>query len=221
MTPRCLIERCRSCVVALCVAACSAAPAAREGPNRAPPLLTVSTEAATAPVDPPLGDAGAAACEPFDMRNPACRGDPRACLEGLADCKCPSPPDVENPACWGTMPCPRVPDRRVRACWPRLPACPDVDHPDPDNPNCPASSVTGRVIKVEATGGDTLVTVGVGTAQGIAASWRATLLRGDSDDALLGGEVTILRVTARLTVGRAHMTVDALQANLRVRFERR
>jgi hypothetical protein len=187
----------------------------------------VSGDAGAAPddalVDDGLfGDAIAAVCEPFDVKNPACRGDPRECLNGTADCWCPNPPDVENPACWLKMPCPRVPDRRVRTCRAMFPACPDVDHPDPDNPNCPASLVMGRVIRAEATeSGDTLITVGVGTAEGIAASWRATLLRDDSDDVLPDGGLTILRVTTRVTVGKVRVTLDTVRANWRVRFDRR
>jgi hypothetical protein len=144
------------------------------------------------------------ACEPFDEWNPACRNDPRMCTLGHADCKCPTPPDANNPACWATMPCPSPPDRRVRACRSQLPPCPDP--PDDDNPNCPAGTVIGRVIAVDGR----LVTIGVGTAQGVTAAWSATLLARDSPDLLPDGDVRIVRIARVVTI----------RANPRVRFQR-
>ncbi|HEY4177872.1 MAG TPA: hypothetical protein VGM90_13590 [Kofleriaceae bacterium] len=159
-------------------------------------------------------------CEPFDVKNPACRSDPRMCTIGMADCKCPAPPDVANPACWGTMPCPNPPDRRVRACRQFMPPCPDNDHPDPRNPHCPEPRLTGRVLKSEQRGDrDLIITIGVGTEQGLSKNWKASLANGDTSDALPGGEITILRVERRMTVGVVHVDQPTLLANSRVRFD--
>ncbi len=82
--------------------------------------------------------------------------------------------------------------------------------------------MNGRVIGVKTmASGDTLITIGAGTAQDLTKHWRATLLSGDSDTALPGGEVTIVRVTRAMTVGTVHVTPDTVAANPRVRFERR
>lgn len=158
-------------------------------------------------------------CEPFDVRNPACRNDPRMCLNGMADCKCPSPPVADNPACWAVMPCPDPPDRRVRACWPKWPSCPDKEHPDPDNPNCPLPVTLGRVIAYQATDTEGVITIGVGSTQGVSVRWKARLLRGESSDPLPNGEITILRVTDRVTVGTVRLRREVVQANSRVRLD--
>jgi hypothetical protein len=75
----------------------------------------------------------------FDKNNPACRNVcPPNPPTGWPACKgkCPDPPDKENPACWATMDCPKPPDRRIRKCTARVfPKCPDINNPDPENPN--------------------------------------------------------------------------------------
>src|ERR1041384_2252146 len=90
----------------------------------------------------------------FDPKNPACKlicpatGAP----PGWPPCKdkCPTPPDVNIPACLATMPCPNPPNRAVKACGPaKFPKCPDPKAPDPANPNCDnikVPPVTARII---------------------------------------------------------------------------
>ena len=129
----------------------------------------------------------AATCERFDPRDPACRADCRH-----ADCKCPSPPDVDNPSCWAVMPCPNPPDRRVRACFPKFPSC-----PDPGNLHCPPTSTIARVIKVDSSDSSRFITIAAGQHEGVSMQWKGALLRGDSDEPLPGGEVTLIRVTPR------------------------
>ncbi len=212
-------------VVVLCLVACSAAPPAREVPTVTPPVPVVPADASAALDARIVEDAPVAAdvperCVVYDPKNYACR----MCTEGagVPNCPCPEPPDVEVPSCLVSMPCPAVPDRRVRSCRSKFPPCPDVDHPDPANPNCPPSVVHGRVIAVEVTKtGDTLIRVDAGAKQGISASWRATLLRDGSDDALPDGVVTIVRVTKWSTTVKVQVTVDVVKANPRIRFERR
>ncbi|MFT3697784.1 MAG: hypothetical protein QM831_31885 [Kofleriaceae bacterium] len=147
-------------------------------------------------------------CPVWDDKNPACRGSYKACEHGWADCVCKEP-DVNNPACWAVMACPNPPDRRVRACAPKFPACQE---------DCPVDPVFGRVLKVNEETDGTYIIIGVGQDQGLGKYWSATLLRGDSDEALPGGAIEILRVTKRETIGRVHADAATLQANQRVKF---
>ncbi|MBA3463488.1 MAG: hypothetical protein H0T46_26265 [Deltaproteobacteria bacterium] len=161
----------------------------------------------------------------FDPKNPACKMIcPKAgAPAGWPPCKdvCPTPPDINIPSCQATMPCPNPPDRRVKSCKPsQWPKC-NLAAPDPQNPNCDnakADPVTTRVLKYEVQGSDTILTIGAGTNQGIGKAWKATVLRGDSDAALSGGEVIIIRVDKGATVGKVRLTTDQVKANDRVKF---
>ena len=161
----------------------------------------------------------------FDPKNPACKlicpkaGAP----PGWPPCKdvCPTPPDINVPSCQATMPCPNPPDRRVKSCkktqWPKC----DLKNMDPQNPNCDdakADPVTTRVLKYEVQGSDTILTIGAGTNQGLSKSWKATVLRGDSDSPMSGGDITIIRVDKAATVGKVRLTTDQVKANDRVKF---
>lgn len=161
----------------------------------------------------------------FDPKNPACRNvcPKTGAPAGWPPCKdvCPTPPDINIPSCQATMPCPNPPDRRVRSCkksqWPKC----DLKSPDPQNPNCDdakADPVTTRVLKNEVQGSDTIITIGAGSNSGIAKGWRATVLRGDTDQPLSGGEVTIIRIDKAATVGKVRLTTDQIKANDRVKF---
>ncbi len=176
-------------------------------PERPPIAEPVVVDAATPDVafeEPLTTDA----CEPYDPTNPACRTDCRH-----ADCKCPSPPDVDNPSCWAVMACPNPPDRRVRACFTQFPSC-----QDPGNPHCPQTSTVARIIKVESSDRGRFITIAAGEHDGVSKRWRATLLRGDSDEPLRGGEVTLVRVAPRLTIGTVSVSEDVVRANTRVRL---
>ncbi len=100
------------------------------------------------------------------------------------------------------MPCPRVPDRRVRACRGQFPAS--------------VEPVLGRVLNSEEQNGATVITIGVGQAQGVSMAWKATLLRGESDDALVDGSIEIVRVAKHATLGKVHVPATTVQANQRV-----
>src|SRR3569623_1822287 len=162
----------------------------------------------------------------FDVKVPACKNvcPTSNAPPGWPACKgkCPDPPDVNNSACWNTMPCPNPPDRRVKACpkskWPK---CMDINNPDPQNPNCDdatAPPVTGRVIKTEIQQNDTIVTVAAGSDQGVSKAWKGHVLRGDSATPMDGGEVTVIRVGKRETIGKVHLTTDQISANPRVKL---
>ncbi len=159
----------------------------------------------------------------FDPKNPACRtvcptaGAPA----GWPACKgkCPDPPDPQNPACWDKV-CPNPPTSRAKACKMKdFPPC-DKSAPDPDNPKCSikANPVTGRVIKNEVQGSETLITIAVGEDQGVSKGWTGRVLRGDSDNPIDGGDVTVIRVGKRETIGKTRLTTDQISANPRVKL---
>ena len=158
----------------------------------------------------------------FDKNIPACKfvcpafGAP----PGWPACKgkCPDPPDVNNPACHATMPCPKPPDRRVRACLRPgvFPKCADINNPDPENPNCDnakADPVKARVIGNSVQGNATIITISAGKKQGVKLDWRGTVLRGDSDSPMVGGDVKIIRVDETRTIGRTKLTTDQISSN--------
>ncbi len=190
------------------------------GPQYDPAKLEVS--------DPPrLAEVPTAevACDEFtfDAKNPACKkicpqeGAPPnwpACKD-----KCPNPPDINNSKCWDTMPCPNPMDRRVKAC--KFPACPDPKQPDPANPNCDNATVdpvTARIIKNSIDGDSVLITVGAGATSGIGKGWHGTVLRGDSDSPLPGGDIVVVRVDKNIVIGKVKLTTDQVTSNPRVKF---
>lgn len=138
---------------------------------------------------------------------PACKG------------KCPDPPDPNNQACWDKV-CPNPPTKRAKACKiSQFPAC-DPSAPDPDNPKCDikAAPVVGRIIGNQVSGSEVLITIGVGSEKGVAKGWTGKVLRGESDSPLDGGEVTVIRVDKRATLGKVHLNIDQLEANGRVKL---
>jgi hypothetical protein len=161
----------------------------------------------------------------FDAKNPACRlvcpqvGAP----PGWPACKdkCPTPPDANVPACQATMECPNPPDRRVRKCKPVFPPCKDPRNPDPANPNCDnikIPPVIARIIGNNVQGSEVIITIGAGSNSGVQKNWGASVLRGESDQPLAGGDVTVIRVDKAVTVGKVRLTTDQLSANSRVRL---
>jgi hypothetical protein len=170
-------------------------------------------------------------CDPFkfDPQNPECRN---VCPDvgappGWPACKdkCPTPPNVELPACQRTMDCPNPPDRRVLKClaekqikWPK---CPDPRNPDPANPNCDnikIPPVIGRIIESKIQGNELIVTIGAGSNSGIASNWTARVLSGSGDSLLAGGDIKVVRVDKAVTVGKTKLTADQLLANPRVKL---
>jgi hypothetical protein len=162
----------------------------------------------------------------FDIKNPECKNvcPKTGAPAGWPACKdvCPTPPDINIPACLATMECPNPPDRRVRRCVAqKFAKCADPKNPDPNNPNCDnikVPPVIGRIIGNNVQGSDVIITIGAGTNSGIQKGWGAVVLRGDSDQPLAGGEVTVIRVDKGVTVGKVHLTTDQLSANSRVKL---
>ncbi|MBA3503725.1 MAG: hypothetical protein M4D80_38500 [Myxococcota bacterium] len=159
--------------------------------------------------------------EKFDKNIPACKSVCPAfgAPPGWPACKgkCPDPPDKENPACWATMECPKPPDRRIRKCKASVfPKCADIANPDPDNPNCDnakADPVKARVIGNSVQGSDTVIVISAGKKQGVKVDWKGSVLRGDSDSPMVGGEVTITSVGETRTTARTKLTTDQVGAN--------
>jgi len=160
----------------------------------------------------------------FDIKVAACKG---VCGPGAPPnwpgCtgKCPTPPDPANPVCQKTMDCPTPPDRKFARCAGKFPKCPDPKNPDPNNPNCDnikVPPVIGRIVGNSVSGSDLIITIGQGSNAGVAKTWSAVVLRGDTDEPLRGGDVILVRVDKALTVGKVHLTTDQLSANSRVRL---
>ncbi len=83
----------------------------------------------------------------------------------------------------------------------------------------PLGAVFARMVSSSVKGNTVLVTVAAGTREGIGPGWHATVLRGDSDKALDGGEIDVVRIGERMTIGRTRLTIEQIRANLRVRFD--
>lgn len=158
----------------------------------------------------------------FDPKIPACKmvcpasGAP----PGWPACKgkCPTPPSADEPACWATMPCPRgAPDLKIKACKPKdWPPCPDKNNPDESNPNClvKAAPVVGRIVQKQVQGNELIITIGVGSSQGVKPTWSGVVVRGPTvgDAPVSGGTATIVRVETNVTVARIKLTADQIAA---------
>ncbi len=171
-------------------------------------------------------------CLAHDPNNPSCM---TICAPGAPPdhppCigKCPTPPTIDVEACWKTMPCPTPPDIRVKKCTPITkfwPPCPDPRAPDPDNPRClgvTVPPVVGRIVNKKIQGSDMIITIGVGTAQGVTDTWRAVVLQGAggklTDPPLSGGEAVIIRVDKLITTAKVNLTADQIQKNPFVRLK--
>jgi hypothetical protein len=121
------------------------------------------------------------------------------------------------------MPCPDKPNRKIKACTKdKFPKCPDYNNPDPENPNCDgikAPPVYGRVIHVETSGEDLTITINSGSEAGVGPKWKGQVLRGaDGDAPLDSGEVTVIRVGKKETLGKVHLRSDVVSKNNRVKL---
>jgi hypothetical protein len=73
-----------------------------------------------------------------------------------------------------------------------------------------------RIIAVSLQGSTTVITIAAGSNDGVRKTWKACLVRGDSDEPLPGGEVEVIRVDKAVTIGKIHSTPDHLAGNRRV-----
>jgi hypothetical protein len=63
-----------------------------------------------------------------------------------------------------------------------------------------------------------VITIAVGSDQGIGKGWTGRVMRGDSDSALDGGDVAVIRVGKRETIGKVKLTTDQISANPKVKL---
>jgi hypothetical protein len=179
-----------------------------------------------AAVPPPEVGCNESVGDVFDPKNPKCfdicptvaTPPPgwRACVG-----QCVGTPDPNNSACWDKV-CPNPPTIDSKKCMQNtsvFPPC-NAAAPDPKNWNCvkPKNPVTGRAINVQVSGSDTIVTIDVGSDNGVERSWKGQVLRGESTEPLIGGQVTITNVSKRKTVAKVHLTVDVVQQNPQIKL---
>jgi hypothetical protein len=160
----------------------------------------------------------------FDPKNPACHnvcpvGATPPPNWGACAGKCPNPPDPSNQACWSKV-CPNPPTSRASACKLKdFPPC-DFKNPDPDNLKCQvkADPVKGRVIATSVQGGETVITIGIGSDSGVQREWKGQILRGDSNQPIEGGDVVIINVGKRQTAAKTRLTIDQISQNPNVKL---
>jgi hypothetical protein len=162
----------------------------------------------------------------FDPKNAACRTVcPQAgAPPGWPGCvgKCPNPPDAQNEACWDKI-CPNPPTSRSKKCMQNVaanfPPC-DKAQPNPENPKCleKAKPQIAKVVRTEVQGNEVVLTIALGTANGVGSDWVGNVLRGDSDAPIDGGSFKVLRAGTRECVGKVKLTIDQVQANPRVKL---
>jgi hypothetical protein len=140
--------------------------------------------------DPPrLPEVPGLPCETFDARDPACRD------------KCPA--DGRAPAHW-----PGCVATGQHQPAPPPPAPPVVAPPPP-----PPKPIKARVIKVDVTGDNVIITLSAGSEMGVDKSWTGQVLRGDTPNPLVGGKITIIRVEKLRTIAKVPLTTDLVTSN--------
>jgi hypothetical protein len=117
------------------------------------------------------------------------------------------------------VPCPTPPDPAVLACrhygepsWQDV-----VPRTRPPVSDLPAP-VTTRIVRAQAIGSWVVITIGAGKQQGVTSNWKATVLHGDTDLPLDGGEIELVRIEKSFAVGKSHLTVEQLADHPRVRL---
>jgi hypothetical protein len=78
--------------------------------------------------------------------------------------------------------------------------------------------VIARILAVTIRDGKVFITIGAGRNSGVRSDWIVQLLRGDSDEALPGRAIAIVRVDAAVTMGQIEATPDQLRSNPRVKL---
>jgi len=165
-------------------------------------------------------------CIAFDAHNPtcstACPDDAPANWKGCPKDLCRTP-DVTNPACQKTMACVvGQADRRIAACMANptkyFRPC-NRAAPDPDNPRCDIlDPVAARIIHVEEDGGWVTITIAAGSNQHVDKGWTVTILAGNSDKPLPGGNATITHVERTKATARVHLGRELVEANQNLRL---
>ncbi|HEY4056942.1 MAG TPA: hypothetical protein VGM39_10040 [Kofleriaceae bacterium] len=105
----------------------------------------------------------------------------------------------------------------LKACLPPEPP-PVVVAPPPPPPVLPPQY--GRVMKQEVgPDGTTIVTISVGSENGVTKEWKGTLQREDKDAPLSNGKLTIIRIDKRTTTAKVELQPDVVSKNPNVVFK--
>lgn len=160
---------------------------------------------------PRRGDAGQYSVEvEFKERRVIAQVDPQDIVENeIADPPTlpavPEPPPPEDPNAAGANepPVPPVP----------VPD-PNANQPDPDPEPAPAEPVKGKVNNIQkSSSGSLIITINKGKKHGIERGWTGTVLQGDSDDPIDGGDFKVIKVTSRECVAKVKMSYDQMSSN--------
>jgi hypothetical protein len=81
------------------------------------------------------------------------------------------------------------------------------------------AAVAGRVVDLEVAGESRIVTVLIGSANGVGKRWRAKFREGTTAKLLAGGEAVVIRVDERSTVLKTSLSAEQVRANRVVQFE--
>ena len=92
-----------------------------------------------------------------------------------------------------------------------------VGGPPPRVPAKPPP-VIARIIAVSIQGSEMIITIAAGSNSGITKDWTAQVLRGDIDEPLPGGAITIVRVDKAITVAKVRLTGDQIKSHSRVKL---
>lgn len=79
--------------------------------------------------------------------------------------------------------------------------------------------ITGRVVDLEVSGDARIVTVMAGSDKGVAKTWHARFLEGDTTKPLPDGEAIIIRIDKRTTIIKTTLTEQQIRANRIVQFD--
>jgi len=147
--------------------------------------------------DPPrLAGVPGMPCETFDAKDP--------------DCRDVCPPNGAPPN-W--KPC-------ILSGQQQPPPPPVTVAPPPTTPTAPpAKPILTRVIKVDVSGDNVIVTLAAGSEMGVDKNWQGKVMRGDTKQPLVGGKITIIRVDKQRTIAKVPLTTDIVTANPLVLLE--
>ncbi len=81
------------------------------------------------------------------------------------------------------------------------------------------AAVVGRVVDLEVSAESRIVTVLVGSDQGIGKRWRAKFRDGTTTKLLADGEAIVIRIDKRTAVLKTSLSAEQVRANRIVQFE--
>lgn len=88
----------------------------------------------------------------------------------------------------------------------------------PRRPGLQIAPLEARVVDLELSGNERIVTVLAGSEQGIGKTWRGAFVDRATNKPLAGGEVTIIRIDRRVTIVKTKLTAEQIRANKAIAF---